>query len=152
VTLFRTAAASLKNSRVIRFGLVGAAGYFVNVAALWLVHHLLALNYYASYAPAFFVAVTFTWWGNRVLTFHEHAARENLLVEWAKFFAANLLGFLANYALYATMLRFAPAPLSNPYVAQIAGTLLGMVFNFTLSKRFVFRAAKPSRATSDPRA
>lgn len=132
-------ARKLLDSRLLRFGAVGAAGYFVNAAALWLVHHLFALNYYASYVPAFLVAVTFTWWGNRMLTFHD-AARENILVEWAKFVAANLLGFLANWALYAALLRFAPSPLNNPFVAQVAGTLLGMVFNFTLSKRFVFRA------------
>lgn len=127
-------------SRILRFGAVGAAGYVVNAAALWVVHHLLALDYYTSYVPAFLVAVTFTWWGNRVLTFHAHAARTSLVAEWGKFVAANTLGFLANYALYAAMLRFAPAPLDNPYVAQVAGTIFGMIFNFTLSKRFVFRA------------
>ena len=68
----------------------------MNAAALWLVLHSLALDKYTSYVPAFLVAVTFTWWGNRVLTFHEHAARENLLVEWARFVAANLIGFFAN--------------------------------------------------------
>lgn len=141
MTFLADLTARLAQSRILRFGAVGAAGYFVNAAALWLVHHLFSLNYYASYVPAFLVAVTFTWWGNRVLTFHAHAARENLLGEWAKFVAANLLGFFANYALYAAMLRFAPAPLNNPYVAQIAGTLFGMIFNFTLSKRFVFRSA-----------
>ncbi len=137
-------AARLSQSRVLRFGLVGAAGYVVNAAALWTVHHLLALNYYASYVPAFMVAVTFTWWGNRVLTFHAHAARTSLLSEWAKFVAANLVGFGANYALYASLLRFAPAPGDNPYVAQAAGTLFGLIFNFTLSKRFVFRGSPHS--------
>ncbi len=136
--------ARLTQSRVLRFGAVGAAGYVVSVAALWLAHHLFSLNYYVSYLPAFLVAVTFTWWGNRILTFHAHAARENLIAEWAKFVAANLLGFLANYALYAALLRFAPAPLNNAYLAQIAGTLFGMIFNFTLSKKFVFRSTHPS--------
>ena len=131
--------ARLSQSRILRFGVVGAAGYVVNAAALGIVHHLLALNYYASYVPAFLIAVTFTWWGNRILTFREHSARANLLTEWAKFVAANLVGFCANYALYASFLRFAPAPGNNPFLAQAAGTLFGLVFNFTLSKRFVFR-------------
>ncbi len=136
-------AAYLFGSRIFRFGLVGAAGYVVNAAALWIVHHLLALNYYLSYVPAFMVAVTFTWWGNRVLTFRDHAARTSLVIEWGKFVAANLLGFCANYALYASLLRFAPSPADNPYVAQAAGTLFGLVFNFSLSKRFVFRSRSP---------
>ena len=135
----------LLGSRIWRFGLVGAAGYVVNAIALWFAHHFVGLDYYASYVPAFFFAVTFTWWGNRVLTFREHATRTNLLSEWVKFVLANLLGFCANYALYASLLRFAPPPMDNPYVAQAFGTLLGLVFNFTLSRRFVFRrqSSKP---------
>ena len=138
----------LRDSRIIRFGLVGAAGYFVNAAALWLVLNLLPLDKYTSYVPAFLVAVTFTWWGNRVLTFHEHAARENLLVEWARFVAANLVGFFANWALYSALVVFAPHPLNNVFVAQIAGTLFGMIFNFTLSKKFVFRSKEKQSSHS----
>ncbi len=134
----------LRDARIIRFGLVGGAGYFVNAAALWVVLHLLPLDKYTSYVPAFLVAVTFTWWGNRVLTFHEHAARENLFVEWARFVAANLLGFLANWALYSAMVALAPRPLNNVFIAQIAGTLFGMIFNYTMSKRFVFRSSSHS--------
>jgi putative flippase GtrA len=140
VTLFAELLARIAQSRILRFGLVGAAGYVVNAAALWLFLHLFALDKYTAYVPAFLVAVTFTWWGNRVLTFHEHAARANLFVEWARFVAANLIGFLANWALYSALVTFAPSPLDNVFVAQIAGTLFGMIFNFTLSKRFVFRA------------
>lgn len=137
-------AARLTQSRILRFGAVGAAGYGVNAAALWVIHHGIGLDYYTSYVPAFAVAVTFTWWGNRVLTFHEHAARTSLIAEWAKFVAANLIGFGANYALYASLLRFAPQPLDNPFIAQAAGTLFGLIFNFTLSKRFVFRGSSHS--------
>jgi putative flippase GtrA len=130
----------LAQSRILRFAAVGSAGYFVSAAALWSLHHLVALNYDASYVPAFLVAVTFTWWGNRMLTFREHAARASLAEEWTKFVAASLVGFCANYALYEVLRHFAPAPANNPFVAQAAGTLFGLVFNFTLSKRFVFRA------------
>ena len=144
MTALADLSARLTQSRVLRFGIVGAAGYFVNAAALWLVLHFFALDKYTSYVPAFLLAVTFTWWGNRVLTFHEHAARENLFVEWARFVAANLVGFFANWALYSALVAFAPRPLDNVFVAQIAGTLFGMIFNFTLSKRFVFRSTHPS--------
>ena len=144
MTALADLSARITQSRVLRFGIVGAAGYFVNAAALWLVLHVFALDKYTSYVPAFLVAVTFTWWGNRVLTFHEHAARENLFVEWARFVAANLVGFFANWALYSALVTFAPQPLNNVFVAQIAGTLFGMIFNFTLSKRFVFRSTHPS--------
>jgi putative flippase GtrA len=135
-------ARKLFESRFLRFAAVGTGGFVVDEIALWLIHHLTALDYYASQIPAFFVAVTFTWWGNRTLTFREHAARTSLLREWAKFLAANALGAVANYTLYVCLLRFAPPPANNPYLALVAGTLFGLVFNFTLSRRFVFRAGK----------
>ncbi|MGB8363026.1 MAG: GtrA family protein [Rhizomicrobium sp.] len=144
MTALSAISACLLQSRFLRFGLVGTAGFVVNEAALWVVHHLIGLNNYWSWPPAFIVAVTFTWWGNRVLTFYEHAARSSLMREWGKFVVANGLGAIANYLLYVSMLRFAPPPADNPYLALAAGTLLGLVFNFTLSKRFVFRSSSHS--------
>jgi putative flippase GtrA len=82
----------LRDARFIRFGLVGAAGFVVNEAALWVMLVVLHLDRYTAQIPAFFVAVTFTWWGNRVLTFREHAARTSLIREWTKFVVANGLG------------------------------------------------------------
>jgi putative flippase GtrA len=35
--------------------------------------------------------------------------------------------------------RFAPPPINNLYVALVLGVLAGLVFNFTLSKKMVFR-------------
>jgi len=134
-------ARKLAQSRFLRFGVVGAGGFVVNEAALWVMIAGVHLDRYLAQIPAFFVAVTFTWWGNRMLTFREHAAQANLLAEWGKFAAANGLGGIANYATYVTLLRFAPFPVNIPYIALLAGTFVGLIFNFTLSKRFVFRAA-----------
>lgn len=139
MTIIRRIAARLLNSRFLRFGVVGTAGFVVNEAALWAMLAAIGLDRYTAQIPAFFVAVTFTWWGNRALTFRDQAAQSSLVREWAKFVMANGLGAIANYALYVGLIRFAPNPLDIPYVALAAGTLLGLVFNFTMSKRFVFR-------------
>lgn len=139
MTVAKELQARLFNSRIIRFGIVGTAGFVVNEAALWVMLSIFHLDRYMAQIPAFFIAVTFTWWGNRELTFKEHAAQSSLLREWAKFVVANGLGAIANYALYVGLLRFGPSPLNVPYLALAAGTLLGLVFNFTMSKRFVFQ-------------
>jgi putative flippase GtrA len=144
VTGFADFAARLRQSRFLRFALVGTAGFVVNTVAFWVVHHLMGLNNYWSWYPAFFVAVTFTWWGNRTLTFHENAARFSLFREWGKFVAASGFGAVANLALFTGLIRFAPPPVNNWFLALAAGTLLGLAFNFTLSKRFVFRGSSHS--------
>jgi putative flippase GtrA len=62
--------------------------------------------------------------------------------EWLRFVGANLLGAVVNYAVALALLHYGPGVLSNLYVAQACGVLAGLVFNFTLSSRMVFRAAR----------
>ncbi len=128
-------------SRFLRFGIVGAGGFVVDSSVLFLMHRIIGLDPYSARAISIFVAMNFTWMGNRQLTFREHRAREPgaMLQEWARFIATNLLGALVNYAVYAAVVRFAPPPLDNLYLALAMGVGAGLVFNFTLSKRLVFR-------------
>ena len=139
MTLF----ARVRESRFLRFAVVGGAGFFVNEAILFVAIRWLHLGAYAGGIFAFLLTVTFTWWGNRMLTFREEAVHRGtaMIEEWFKFVTANAIGFVVNYAVYASLVTFAPAPLNSPYVALAFGTLAGLIFNFTLSKRFVFRAA-----------
>ncbi len=130
-----------------RGGAVGGAGFFVNEAALVVARVLLHLGDHAAWLFGFAVAVTFTWWGNRTITFHEHKStgHTGMLAEWARFVATNSLGALANFAVYSLLIAFAPWPLNVPYAALFFGVLVGLVFNYTLSKRLVFRAIPPAQ-------
>jgi putative flippase GtrA len=132
----------LYGSRFVRFAIVGSAGFVVNWLALAGALHLAHLDKYSGWFAAFLVAVTFTWWGNRTLTFRESAAREGLAREWATFVVANSLGALANFAVYSGLVTFAAPPLGYPLVAIAAGTLVGLLFNFVASQRFVFQSQR----------
>jgi len=125
-------------SMFLRFGLVGAAGFVVNEAALWIALNLLHLGKDAGWFFAFVPSVTFTWWGNRTFTFHEHASTgaKAVLHEWVRFVVTNSFGALINLAVYETLIHFTA---TDPLLALACGVLAGMVFNFVLSKRLVFR-------------
>jgi putative flippase GtrA len=127
-------------SRFLRFAIVGTGGFVVDECVLALTTRLFHLDPYSGRAISFFCAVTFTWWGNRMLTFRDRAAREGLLREWAKFFAANALGGVVNYGTYAALVAFAPKPFGDPFLALAAGAIAGLFFNFAMSHAFVFRA------------
>lgn len=131
----------LAASRFLRFAVVGGAGFFVNEAALMLAHGLLGAGPRLGWFLAFFPAVTFTWWGNRKLTFAAHASEgaRAMAGEWARFVLTNSIGAAANFAVYVLLISRAPFPLNIPYIALAAGILAGLVFNFTLSKKLVFR-------------
>lgn len=129
-------------SPYLRFGLVGGCGFVVDETILTILHYLVGLDRYSSRAISIFCAATFTWWGNRNLTFAEHATSgglRELIREWFKFMLANGVGAIVNYSTYTLFVTFAPHPLNNPLLATAAGVAVGLVLNFTLSKRFVFR-------------
>ena len=125
-------------SAFLRFALVGAAGFVVNEAALWIALNVLHLGKDVAWFFAFVPAVTFTWWGNRSFTFREHASTgaRAMLNEWVRFVTTNSFGALVNLVIYELLIHLTTA---SPLLALACGVLAGMVFNFTLSKRFVFR-------------
>ena len=134
---------ALIRSPFARFSLIGTCGFILNESVLALLHYVIGVDRYGPRVVSIFCAATFTWWGNRTLTFAEHAATGGpvaLAREWFRFMLANSVGALVNYAIYTICVSFAPAPLDNPLVATALGVGVGLIFNFTLSKRFVFRA------------
>ena len=134
---------ALLASPFLRFGFIGGCGFVVDETVLSILHYLIGIDRYTARAVSIFCAATFTWWGNRNLTFAEHAATggpRELLREWFRFMLANGVGALVNYGTYTIFVTFAPAPFSYPLVATAVGVGVGLVFNFTLSKRFVFKA------------
>jgi putative flippase GtrA len=134
----------LYGSRFLRFAAVGSAGFVVNEIVLEGALRLLHLDKHVAWFVAFPIAVTFTWWGNRTITFRDVSARKGLISEWAAFFAANSIGAGANLAAYSALVTFVAPPIGDPLVANAAGTLVGLLFNFVASQRFVFRSPKSS--------
>lgn len=128
--------------RFLRFALVGAGGFLVNELTLFLCLHVAGLNKYEAWFPAFAVAVNFTWWGNRTLTFRERAAKAGIGREWLSFVVSNSFGALANFAVYSLLVRSVPKPWGEPLVANVVATLVGLIFNFTVSARYVFPASR----------
>jgi putative flippase GtrA len=142
MNLLPSAVKRIHEIRFLRFALVGTGGFVVTWLTLFLVTHFLGLDKYSAWFPAFLVGVTFTWWGNRTLTFADRAATTGLAREWFVFFVGNSFGAAANFSVYSLLVTFAPSPLGNPLLAIVAGTLVGLIFNFTVSARYVFRASE----------
>jgi putative flippase GtrA len=151
--------ARIRDSQFLRFAIIGGTGFLMSEAVLFVFLRILPANPYATgiytvflnrasvaVVLAFLVTVTYTWFGNRIVTFRDHAAKglPAIFQEWLKFVVANALGFGVNLSVYLALITFARAPLNNPYLALACGTSVGLLFNFTLSKRLVFRALPPT--------
>jgi putative flippase GtrA len=128
-------------SRFLRFGIVGAGGFVVDVSIASLLFYELGAPYYLARAISIFTAMNFTWIGNRVLTFREHAAtgRDAITREWIRFLLTNTAGAIVNFAVSTVIKALVPDSPIYFLAATLAGVGVGLVFNFTLSKRLVFR-------------
>jgi putative flippase GtrA len=131
---------ALAGSRFSRFALVGCAGLVVDVATLTAVHTGLGLDPYSARIPAFLVAATATWALNRRLTFADQTTGS--VGEWLRYLAANGVGGAVNLATYMVLISSGLALFTRwPQIAVGVGSIAGLVFNFTASRRYVFGRA-----------
>ena len=130
----------LFRAEFIRFGIVGVIGLFVDIAVLYLCFQAGGLGLYASRVVSYLAAATTTWGFNRVFTFSgNHVGK--IHHQWARFVALNAFGGVVNYAVYAMLISAGEPFTTHPALAVAAGSLSGMFFNFTASKKLVFRRA-----------
>ena len=144
----RNLVAKLGRHPFIRFGVIGGLGYLVNAAVLAFNTYVLHLDFAPAIGLAIFVSMCFTWIGNRYFTFRARRARglSPMLQEWLKFMGANILGAVVNYCTALALVHFAAGIFANKFVAQACGVLAGLVFNFTLSSKMVFKESAGGRA------
>ena len=121
---------------IVLFSLVGAAGFVVDAAIVWALTSNGA-NAIIAQAIAFAVAVTVTWLLNRQFTFAQHAS-PNRLREWMHYAAANSIGAVVNNGVYVLLVLMVAMFTKEPVLAVAAGSLAGLVFNFTASRAWVF--------------
>ncbi len=120
-----------------RFGLVGVGGLFVDMAVLYAVMWSLCLSAMSGKVFSFLAAATFTWWMNRRYTFGRSG--KSLIHEWASFLATNAFGGAVNFAVYTAMVTQAFPYVWMPALATAAGSLGGLLFNYTASRHIVFK-------------
>jgi|BEDMetMinimDraft_2_1075160.scaffolds.fasta_scaffold00746_3 putative flippase GtrA len=126
----------------LRFGVVGSAGFVVDTATVYALGPRLGLV--PAGLLAYFFAASANFLANRLWTFR-HRPPRGWLKPWLAFLTANGAGFAVNRGLYVLLVTTLPLARTAPILAIAAGTLGGMFFNFTASRRFVFRPGPDTR-------
>lgn len=119
------------------FGMVGLIGFVIDTATVYALRD--AIGLYGAGLAAYFTAASGTWFCNRAWTFRHIARSDRWHVQWRRFLAANLSGFVINRGVYALLVTFVAAAARQPVIAVFAGAMAGMTLNFNLSRKMVFR-------------
>jgi putative flippase GtrA len=119
----------------IRFAMVGTMGFCWDTATVYALRGVAGL--YVAGVVGFVVASSANWAMNRVWTFR-HKEHDAMHVQWARFVAVNLVGFVFNRGTFFALVTYSAACRAAPILAIIAGSAAGLVFNYFLSKRYVF--------------
>ncbi len=135
-------------TRFALFGTVGALGVAVQLGVLWVLLHLVfgerfvyghwsnEVTFNVANTLAAVAAMTFNFVLNNELTYSDKRLRgfAPLLRGWAKFALTCSLGLLTNVGSAAALKSMG----FHDFVAVIIGIVLGSVWNFALSSKFVW--------------
>jgi putative flippase GtrA len=121
--------------KLVRFGIVGTAGFFIDATVLWLLLETTSLGPFAARAVAIAVALVATWYLNRSFTFG--ASRRSIAVEGFRYGSVGLVSALVNYLIYSGLLL--SLPILQPMAALVVASIAAMAFSFFGYSRFVFR-------------
>ena len=128
----------MTTTRFLKFSGIGIVSFSIDVIVFQATLSLLGMSPYIARVMSFVVATSAAWWLNRTFTFHD-ADNGRPDLQWARFFAANLVGGTVNYAVFVLVIAAVPIAQAHPVLALAAGSLSGVFFNFTAYRRYVFR-------------
>ena len=119
------------------FGVIGTVGLLVDIAVLYSLKAMLGL--FAARGISFLVAVITTWYLNKNITFQGKKSALPIYQELITYIGLMLFGGAANYAIYIWLVLAYEYVQSNPFLAVAAGSLAGMVLNYSATKFVLFR-------------
>lgn len=123
--------------KLATFALVGAVGFLVDVAVLYLL--ISSLGPLVARGVSFLCAVFTTWLLNRTFTFKERPAGLSSSAEFLAYFGLMLGGGAVNYGVYATLILVFTQVAQHPVLGVAVGSVAGMAFNFMTSHWFLYK-------------
>ena len=123
-------------TRFALFGTIGAFGVVVHLSVLGLVHRLLDASFLVGQTVAVLVALTFNFLLNNALTYSDSRLRGfgPLSRGWLRFAATCAIGAFANIGVAEALVERG----FGWVLSAIAGIVVGSVWNYALSSRFVW--------------
>lgn len=127
--------------QVLSFGIIGSIGFIIDGGLLLLYHEFFGLSLLTSRIFSFSIAICATWYLNRKLTFSHHGSR-SVVHEGIYYAVFNSIGAILNFAIFMWLIYQYNYFSNEPIIPLAISSGIAMVFNFIMSKFFVFRGLK----------
>jgi dolichol-phosphate mannosyltransferase len=121
--------------QLVRFALVGASGYAVNLAIFAASVHLAGIDYRVAAVLAFLVSVANNFWWNRHWTFDARSGHAGF--QAARFLTVSVVAFLFSYAMLLALVEWGGLP---EVLAQAVAIVAATPLSFLGQKLWSFRA------------
>jgi putative flippase GtrA len=122
---------------VLRFGVVGSAGFTTDAVLLMLLVQGLDWNPYAARLLSFLCGTALTWLLNRLFTFFRRAGA-NRRREYLRYLLVQSAGGAINLGVYSLVLGLLPPLELAPLMAMAAGSFSAMWLNFFGARHLAF--------------
>jgi len=121
--------------QLVRFGVVGASGYVVNLAVFACAVHVVGIDYKIAAVLAFLVSVTSNFWLNRHWTFDARGGHAGF--QAARFLTVSVAAFLFSYLVLLLLVEVAGL---REVLAQAVAIVAATPLSFLGQKLWSFRA------------
>lgn len=123
-------------TRFALFGTIGALGVVVHLVVLWLLFQGMGTGFLTGQIGAVVAALTFNFILNNELTYADKRLTKfgALIVGWGKFALTCAIGAFANVGVAEALVSRG----AHWVLAALAGIVIGSVWNYALSSRFVW--------------
>ena len=127
-------------SRFIRFGMVGASGFVVDVSIFTLLTSI-GIPHVTGRVGAYWVSASWNWMMNRRFTFSA-ASKEEKARQWLKYLGMCAVSFVPSTGTYYLLTSYFALFAEYKQLALLAGVAVGMLFNFTGASVLIFKPAE----------
>ena len=119
----------------IRFIVIGGIGFVINYLMLTILFSILRLPILVAQVISAETALLITFLGNNFWTFTHHGDKP-LYLKLVKFHLSAIGGLIINSSIVVVLVHY-----SHVYygISLIIGSIAGLVWNYTLYKKFVFK-------------
>lgn len=130
----------------IKFGMVGASGFIVDISIFTGLHNVLDMGASLARGIAYWIAATWNWFLNRSFTFSS-ADKAAHGLQWSKYLLMCLVSFVPNWGTFTVLTSSFEFFERYEQLALVAGVAAGMVFNFIGARFVIFKQSTGKEVT-----